>query len=153
MKQSNFLEAKKELAAKISACCVEYNKYVKSKPYKEIADIINTELKPLEQLIMSCTSLDFFEERKKKGEEVQEFRLTAAREVFIKSMDNICKILFTCKELERDFDCARMLERFEIPNWKNIRPYEYFLSILQKNYNAFREQLKTMYKQGKSISK
>jgi hypothetical protein len=129
---------------------VEYAKYFKTKSFKAIAELINTELKPLIQLILANNSLEFFEEKQKKGEEIPPFRLEAAKELFIKSLDDVCKILFECKKTERALNSAVMLQRFEIENWQKIRPFEYFISVLKKNYTAFREVLKSMHKLGKS---
>lgn len=129
---------------------MEYAKYAKSKSYKGILEVILTEIRPLEQLILSNDSLEFFEEKIKKGEVIPDFRLAAAKELFIKSLDDACKILLKCKETERPFDTAVMLKRFDIPNWKSIRAYEFFLSNLEKHYTIFRDILKMMHKIGRN---
>lgn len=147
---SSIIEIKKELVQKITQLSVEYTKYIKSKAYKGISELISNELMPLNQLIISNNSLEYFEEKIKKGEVIAGFRLRAAKELFVKSLDDVCKILFSCNEIERKFDTDAMLKRFEIEGWKKIRPFEFLISVLEKKYNLFRELLKTMHKQGKS---
>lgn len=150
-KNLNFLETKKELTQKLTQLSVEYTKYAKSKSYEKIKEVINREMDPLFHLIQANNSLEFFEEKEKKGEDVPKFRFEAAKDLLIKSLDEVCKILFDCKKVERPLNSAVMLQRFDLPNWQKIRPFEYFLSVLKKNYIAFREVLKTMHKLGKSI--
>jgi hypothetical protein len=112
--------------------------------------VISGELKPLEQLVFANNTLEVFEEKLKKGEEVPNFRLEAAREIFIRSLDAVSGILFKCKAIEKVLDTALMLSRFEIANWKNIRAYEFYISTLQKNYQKFRDELRNLFKIGKS---
>jgi hypothetical protein len=128
----------------------EYAKYVKSKSFKSINELINRELKPLEQLIIASNSLDYFEEKKAKGEFIPEFRTSAAHELFVKSLDDVCKILLSCDKIPRALDTAVTLNRLELPNWPNIRPFEYYLSQLKQKFTTFRETLSMMFRIGKS---
>lgn len=144
------IEIRKELVQKCTQLSTEYAKYVKSKSFKSINELVNRELKPLEQLIIASNSLDYFDEKKTKGEPVPEFRTTAAHELFIKSLDDVCKILLACNKIPRALNTAITLSRLELPDWPKIRPFEYYLSQLKQKFTMFREVLKNMYKMGKS---
>lgn len=125
---------------------------MKSKSYKSINELINRELKPLEQLVISSNSLDYFDEKRSKGESIPEFRTSAAHELFVKSLDDVCRILLSCNKIPIALDTTITLTRLELPNWPNIRAFEYYLSQLKQRFETFRETLKSMYKMGKSIS-
>ena len=129
----------------------EYTKFLKGKSYKAIAELISKELKPLEQLIIASNSMDYFEEKKAKGEVVPNFRNDAAQELFIKSLDDVCQILLSCNAIEKPLDTATMLKRMELPNWTQIRSFEFHLTQLKQKFSVLREVLKSMHKCGKSI--
>ena len=97
---------KKDLVGKLTQMSVEYAKYMKSKSLKQISEVINTELKPLEQLVISCSNIDFFDERQTKGESIPIFRLDASKELFVRSLDEVCQILHFCKKIDRPLDTA-----------------------------------------------
>lgn len=130
---------------------MEYAKYAKGKSFKFILELVCKELKPLEQLIIASNSLEYFEEKKAKGEVVPNFRVDAAQELFIKSLDDVYQILLTCNVLTDPLDTGLMLKRMELANWINIRPIEFYLSQLKSRYQNLRDVLKAMHKAGRSI--
>lgn len=144
------IEIRKEFIQNCTKLSTEYTKYVKSKSYKSINELINRELKPLEQLIIASNSLDYFKEKKAKGEFIPEFRTSAAHELFVKSLDDVCQILLSCNKIPRTLDTAIMLNRLELPNWPEIRPFEYYLSQLKQRFTTLTEILSMMFKMGKS---
>ncbi len=135
---------------KLTKLSTEYAKYMKGAAFKEINALISRELKPLEQLVISSTSIDYFDEKKTKGETIPTFRIEAAKELFIKSLDEVCQILLFCKIIERPLDTAVLLKRFEIPNWQHVRPFEFYLTQLKIKFAAFKKSLSDMHKVGRS---
>jgi len=128
---------------------VEYVKYMKNKSYKAIAELIAGELKPLDQLVLASTSIAYFEEKKTKGEVVPGFRMEAAMELFIKSLDDACQILVSCNAIEKPLDTSIMLKRFELANWIDIRPFQFYISQLEHKFSVFRKVLSDMQKCGR----
>lgn len=145
-----FIEVRKELVQNCTKLSTEYAKYVKSKAFKSINELINRELKPLEQLIIASNSLDYFEEKKTKGESIPEFRTSAAHELFVKSLDDVCQILVACGKIPQALDTAVTLARLDLPNWPAVRPFEYYLSQLKERFTTLRETLSMMFRIGKS---
>lgn len=101
-------------------------------------------------MIRSSYGLDFFAKKKEKKEPVPAFREEAALELFIKSLDEVVRILRFCNMIDKPFDTATMLARFRIPDWEKIRPLKYYLTLLQNKYNEFRNVLKKMYELGRT---
>jgi hypothetical protein len=144
------LEIRKELTQKMTQLSVEYTKYQKSRSFKAITELLNSELRSLENLVTSSYSRDFFSERKTKGEVIPQFRRQAADELFVKSLDEVTQTLFSCQQLERPLDTALMLGRLDIPNWIHIRPFQFYLKQLEQKLDALKAVLQLMHKMGKS---
>jgi len=104
----------------------------------------------MEKLIISSNGIDYFDELKTKGEIVPDFRIKAANELFVVSLDAVAKILLFCNKIDKPLDTELLLSRLEIPNWPEIRPFEYYLSQLKRKLTLLRETLKMMFKLGKS---
>lgn len=104
----------------------------------------------MEKLIIASNGIDYFDEVQAKGEVVPDFRIKAANELFVVSLDAVAEILLFCKKIDKSLDTGLLLSRLEIPDWPEIRPFEYYLSQLKRKLNLLRETLKTMFKLGKS---
>lgn len=105
---------------------------------------------PLEKLIIASNGLDYFEEVKANKEVVPTFRITAATELFIKSLDEVSKVLLSCAAIDKPLSTEVLLNRLELKNWQEIRPFEYYLSQLKQKLDTFRKTLQNMFKIGKS---
>ena len=107
-------------------------------------------MKPLEQLIIASNSLDYFEQKQLNKEYVPPFRISAAHELFIKSLDDVCKILYFCKKIDKELNSKLLISRMDLPNWTSIRPFEFYLTQLKEKFIIFRTILSTMFKIGRS---
>lgn len=146
------IEIRKELIQKCTTVCVDYGKYLKKKSYKFISELLGKELKPLEKLIIASNSIDYFDDLREKGEVVPSFRIKAADELFVISLDAVAAILLFCNKIDKPLDTGLLLSRLEIPNWPDIRPLEFYLTQLKRKLNLLRGTLRTMFKLGKSNS-
>jgi hypothetical protein len=89
-----------------------------------------------------------------EGIQVPDFRLKALEDQFILKMTRVCDILATYGQLkEKPYDIRQMLHVLKIDNWKNIKPFHYYLQPLEDALNAVIEELLRMRKAGVLRSK
>jgi len=83
------------------------------------------------------------------GIHVPEFRLKALEDQFIIKMTKVCDILCSFGELkDKPYDIRQMLWVLKIEDWRNIKPFHYYLTPLLNALNAVIEELLRMRKAG-----
>lgn len=83
------------------------------------------------------------------GIHVPEFRLKALEDQFIMKMTKVCDLLQTFGNLkDKPYDIRQMLWVLKIPNWREIKPFNFFLTPLLNSLNSVIEELLRMRKAG-----
>lgn len=86
------------------------------------------------------------------GVNVPEFRFKAIEDKFIEKMTRLCTILTNYGEeeqrLRQPWDIRQQLWVLKIENWKNIKPFAYYLETLNDNLSKVIEELLNMRKAG-----
>lgn len=105
-------------------------------------------MKPLTLLIEA--NLNFYKlEQMIGGKQVlPEFRYKALEEEFCKFFTGICEILKEFGTLKNHFDIRQMLSMMKIDDWKNIRPFEHYVTPLNDSVNTARDTMRAMGKLG-----
>lgn len=121
---------------------------------KELGAIIAEAFTPLTELWEANNNFYNINKMVHEGIQVPEFRLKALEDQFILKMTRVCDILATYGQLkEKPYDIRQMLHVLKIDNWKNIKPFHYYLQPLEDALNAVIEELLRMRKAGVLRSK
>lgn len=121
---------------------------------KELGAIIAEAFTPLTELWEANNNFYNINKMVHEGIQVPDFRLKALEDQFILKMTRVCDILATYGQLkEKPYDIRQMLHVLKIDNWKNIKPFHYYLQPLEDALNAVIEELLRMRKAGVLRSK
>ncbi len=83
------------------------------------------------------------------GIHVPDFRIKALEDQFILKMTRVCDILQNFGQLkEKPYDIRQMLWVLKIEDWRNIKPFHYYLTPLLNALNAVIDELLRMKKAG-----
>lgn len=134
---NNYQTLKKELVKMLKEWDKMYLNHVK-KTYPEMNGLHMTCMKPLTQLIDSNVNFWRLEEMIKNKESVPEFRYKALEHEFCKFFTGVCEVLKEHGELKNHFNIVQMMNTIKIDNWRNIRPFEYYLTPLDKSITTVR---------------
>jgi hypothetical protein len=80
--------------------------------------------------------------------EVPKFRYEALEFEFCRFMTGVCVILKDHGTLDQTYDITQMLKTLKIENWKEIVPYAFYLTPMNKLINDTRGTLLGMEKLG-----
>ena len=129
-----------------------YIKHAKS-IYPEMNAIHQQAMKPLLDLVEANYNFYNLEKMiadKKSYEGLQpaEFRFKALEEEFVKFLTGVCEIFKDYGELKDHFDIRQMIETLKIQDWKQIPPFQFYLSPLESCIKKLRDNLLEMRKLG-----
>ena len=83
------------------------------------------------------------------GIHVPDFRIKALEDQFILKMTRVCDLLQNYGQLiEMPYDIRQMLWVLKIEDWRNIKPFHYYLTPLLNALNAVIDELLRMKKAG-----
>lgn len=86
------------------------------------------------------------------GVNVPDFRFKAIEDKYIEKMTRLCNLLTTYGEeeqrLRQPWDIRQQLWVLKIDNWKNIKPFAYYLETLNDNLSKVIEEMLAMRKAG-----
>lgn len=121
-----YLTWKKDLVKILKEWDKLYVKHVKS-TYPEMNKIHMQAMQPLNDLIQSNYDFHKLELMIKRKEDVPDFRFKALEFEFSKYFTGICEILKEYGSLKDHFNIEQMLKTMKIENWKQVRPFEFYL--------------------------
>jgi hypothetical protein len=127
-----------------------YVKHIKG-AYPEMSGLHAKAMLPLTNLVQSNLEFHYLEDmmkNKKEYPEVPKFRYEALEEQFSKFMTGVLEIFKEYGELNDYFDIRQMLKTLKIENWKQIAPYNHYLTPLETNLKVVRTSLIKMNKDG-----
>lgn len=148
---------RKEIVEALNKFEKKYNAFIKNGCFDEICKkVIDFGLEPIKMMIEADHNfmkieLQMKETQKEKEKLVPYFKIKAVTDKFIQSLDSLTNLLLKIKKIESSLDTATILSRFDIPNWRNIQPFNYLVSHLQKSFNELRETFKQRRKLGEDF--
>jgi hypothetical protein len=107
-----------------------------------------TAMKPLTQLLDSNLNFHKLELMMQQKIDVDEFRYNALESEFCKFFTGICEIFKEFGDLKNHFNIPQMLKTMKIPQWKTIRPFEFYLTPLEQAIKKTRTNMLNMHKLG-----
>jgi len=144
---TSYANNKKELVKMLKKFETMYNKHIKTS-YKEMSVVHATAMSPLTKLLDANVNFHQLELMKERGDDVPDFRYNALETEFSKFLTGILEILKTFGTLHQSFDIPQMLKTMKIKNWRNIRPFEFYMSEMDDKIKKVRTELLTMHKLG-----
>lgn len=101
-------------------------------------------------LVMKANSnfLQLQEMLKAKDANIPEFRHAALEEEFCKHLSELCRIFKEFGDLNDVYDITQMINTLKLHNWKEIVPYEFYLTPLDNALKKVRMELVRMEKAG-----
>ena len=148
----NYKSWNKELVKKLKEFDKMYTNHVK-KTYPYMSDIHQRAMKPLWDLIVSNLNLHYLDKMREKKMDVPDFRIYALEEEFCKFMTGVCQIFKEYGNMVEYFNIKQMMKTLQTPNWKEIVPFEFYLTPLEKQYTKVRTVLLDMHKKGHLLVK
>jgi hypothetical protein len=127
--------------------CKEWDKlYVKhiKAIYPEMNGIHMQAMLPLNQLIESNKNFHHLEKMIASGREVPAFRHKALELEFSTFLTGICEIFREFGDLKDHFNIEQMIKTLKINNWKEIKPFAYYLTPLNNSITKMRTSLLKM---------
>ena len=127
--------------------CKEWDKlYVKhiKAIYPEMNGIHMQAMLPLNQLIESNKNFHHLEKMIASGREVPAFRHKALELEFSTFLTGICEIFREFGDLKDHFNIEQMIKTLKINNWKEIKPFAYYLTPINNSITKMRTSLLKM---------
>lgn len=116
---------------------------------KELGAIITEAFIPLTDLWEANNNFYNINNMIAAGVYVPEFRFKALEDQFILKMTKVCDIFAQYGQMkDRPYDIRQMLNVLKIDNWRNIKPFHFYLSPLEDALNAVIKELLRMRKEG-----
>lgn len=145
----NYLQWKKDAIKALKDWDKMYVKHEKT-TNKELGLIHATAFIPLTDLWEATNNYYNINKMVANGVKVPDFRTKALEDQFILKMTTVCDILANYGQLgkERPYDIRQMLQVLKIENWREIKPFKFFLQPLLNALNEVIEELLRMRKAG-----
>jgi hypothetical protein len=114
----------------------------------EMNAIHTTAMKPLVDLWAANLNLFNINNMINAGVQVPNFRFNALEEQFVLKLTKVCEIFNNHGKLNPTFNIRQMLEILKTKDWRNIPPFEYYLTPLQAALDKVIAELLRMQKEG-----
>lgn len=75
---------------------------------------------------------------------VPDFRYKALEDEFVSRMTTICRRFSDHGDLKDYFDIPQMIKTLKIEGWKDVPPFEFYLTPLQNSLNKVRKNMLDM---------
>ena len=152
LEPDNLASFKKDMTNKLKDFERKYQKHVKT-TNPLLADIHKKAMQPTVDLCESSFNLQNFRVLNEKRP-FPEFRKKALTEKFIEYLTAVCKILNAFpyaegKTLDEEYDIRHIIEiLFEVPDWQNCPPLQFYFSPMKAAYDALVDELRRMHNLG-----
>jgi len=144
----NYQTWKKETTKSLKEWDKMYVKHEKT-TNKELGAIIEEAFIPLTELWEANNNYFNINKMVADGINVPEFRLKALEDQFIMKLTKVCDLLKSFGKLtDRHYDIRQMLLILKIENWREIKPFHFYLTPLLNSLNSVIEELLRMRKAG-----
>lgn len=142
---------KKDLLSKLKDFEKKYVKHAKS-TNPILAKIHSEAMQPVVDLMEASVNLQNFT-KINETKPFPDFRKKALTEKYIEHLTKICDILVLNpnkdgKTLDDPYDIRHILEILEIPNWRDIPPFEFYIRPLKNAFDNLQKELKEMHNLG-----